>query len=156
MAFWQLNGVEINQKTINDIRSRCLANKISNIPSLMHLANMFDTSGPPSKDFIATFNVGYWSFHVTQVSPDKMSFFKKATFVRVNKEMTLSQDLETFLDSLEGKRCILLDKAIREIHEFFPHNGGKEIPHLMHPCNESLRVKVHDCLHLQFSALCTV
>jgi hypothetical protein len=88
MAFWQLNGVEINQKTINDIRFRCLANKISNIPSQMHLANMFDTSKPPSKDFIASSDVGYWGFHVTQVCPDKMSFFKKAIFMLVNKEMT--------------------------------------------------------------------
>jgi hypothetical protein len=42
----------LNQETINDIRSRCLANKISNILSLMHLANMLDTSGPPREGLL--------------------------------------------------------------------------------------------------------
>ncbi len=76
---------------------------------------MFDTSGPPSKGFIATLHAGYWGFHVTQVPPDKMSSFKKATFMQVNVELTLSlQDRETFLDSLKGERSILPDKVVRD------------------------------------------
>ncbi len=102
----------LNQESINDIRSRCLANKISNIPSRMHLANMLTQAVLQERVYC------YFTYWILGLSCDTSLsrqdvILQESNSCAVNKVLTLSQDQETFLDSLEGKRCILPDRAMR-------------------------------------------
>jgi hypothetical protein len=90
-----------------------------------------------------------FTFHITQVPPNKMLKLDKDTYINEEiPQVKISSEQSQLLDDLNNKQVLLPDSYVRKKHEYNPENGGVAILHIKHPYNYSWRATIHPNTYL--------